>query len=464
MEDIARAAIDHALKLGAEFADLRIESATGTNIVVMDGKTKTLNVLAEAGCGIRAFVGGAWGFATTNTLTASSGKAAAASATKMAKAARAKAKVGFEIKAARAVTTREEYRCREKPSDVPIEDKLEHVLGQDKIMRRMDPRISSTNARYDDLEADRVVANSFGTMSRTLERWLTSSCSAWAGSEGMVQRGHASTGSVGGYELIRGDEAQNTGLRAAEMAVRLLDSKPPPAGKFTCILDNKMTGLLAHEAFGHACEADAILAGASVLEGKVGVKVANEGVSLVDDPTIRDTFGYFSLDWEGVKAKKHVLIENGVLKGYMHNLETSSRMGVLPNGSARAQAYNSPPIIRMSNTYIAGGDWKREELFEGLKHGLLIQGGQYGYVEPAKGQFMFKCDEAYELRNGEVGQRFRDASLSGVILDVLKNVEALGDDFVLGDPGYCGKSGQDARTTDGGPHLRVKNVVVGGLA
>lgn len=464
MEDIAQAAIDQAMKLGAEFVDLRMESATGTNIVVMDGRTRILNTLTEAGCGIRAFVGGAWGFATTNTLSVSSVKAAATSATKMAKAAQTRAKVKFKIRSTRAVTLHEEYSCRESPSDVVIEEKLAYVLSQDRIMRDLDSRISSTSARYDDLEAERIVANSFGTMVRTTERWLISACSAWASSEGVVQRGHASCGSVGGYELMRGRDAQSIGKEAAEMAIRLVDSKPPPAGKFTCILDNKMTGLMAHEAFGHACEADAILAGASVLEGKVGKKVASKEVSLVDDPTIKNTFGYFSIDWEGVRAKKHVLIEDGILKGYMHNLETSSRMGLATNGSARAQAYNSPPIIRMSNTYIGTGDWKMEELFEGVKHGLLIQGGQYGYVEPAKGQFMFKCDEAYEIRNGETGQRFRDASLSGVILDVLNNVDALADDFFLGDPGYCGKSGQDARTTDGGPHLRVRNMVVGGLA
>jgi len=382
----------------------------------------------------------------------------------MAKVAQAKAKVKFAIRQVRAVKVREEYRCREKPSDVSTEEKLAFVLGQDGMMRDTDPRISSTNTRYDDLEVERVVANSFGTLCRTTERWLASSCAAWGSSEGITQRGHARCGNVGGYELMRGSEAENMGREAALMTLRLLDSRPPPAGKFTCILDNVMTGLMAHEAFGHACEADGVLAGASVLEGRIGKKVAHEDVSLIDDPTIKNTFGYFSTDWEGVKSRKHVLIENGILKGYMHNLETGSRMGLPTNGSARAQAYNSPPIIRMSNTYISAGDWGKEELFEGLKHGLLIKGGQYGYVEPAKGQFMFKCDEAYEIRNGETGQRFRDASLSGVILDVLRNVDALGDDFVLGDPGYCGKGGQEARTTDGGPHLRVKNVVVGGLS
>lgn len=463
LEELAEFGLEQALKMGAQFADLRIESTTGTNVLVMDGKTRTLNSEHEAGCGIRAFVGGTWGFVATSVLTKTSLRQAAASAVKMAKAARAKAKIQFQIEPTKALIATEEYRCKEKPADVTTEEKVSFALGLDRSAKSFDPRIGSTNARYDDLEADRVTANSFGTRVRTKERWVLAACSAWSKSEGVTQRGHASSGSVGGFELMRTAGALGLGKEAAAQAIRLLDSKPAPAGKFTCILDNKMTGMLAHEAFGHACEADAIIAGASVLEGKIGSKVADEGICLVDDPTIKDTFGFFSVDWEGVKARKHVLVDEGVLVGYMHNLESSSRLGQKPNGAARSQGFNSPPIIRMSNTYIAGGDWNTDELFDGLKRGLLIQGNQYGYVEPAKGQFMFKCDEAYEITNGEVGQRYRDASLSGVILDVLNKVERIGNDFLLGDPGYCGKGGQSARTTDGGPHLRVADMVVGGL-
>lgn len=444
--------------------DLRMERATATSIVVMDGQTRTMSNSLESGCGIRAFIGGAWGFACTNTLTRASLKSATAAAVRLAKAARARAKISFEMVPAKATRRKEVYKCKVSLADVPIDEKLSYVLDMDKAMRSFDSRITSTNTRYDDLEVERVIANSFGTMASVTERWLISACSAWARSESVLQRGHASFGNVGGYELIRSEAANSIATEAAAQAVRLLDSKPVPAGRFACVLDNRMTGMLAHEAFGHACEADAVLASSSVLEGMVGKEVAAEGVTLIDDPTLRNTFGYFSVDWEGVLAKKHTLIEDGVLVGFLHNLESSSRMGVPPNGSARAQAFNSPPIVRMSNTYIAAGDYTKEELIGELKYGLLIQGSQYGYVEPAKGQFMFKCDEAYEIKNGEIGQRFRDASISGVILEVLKNVTGLADDVVIGDPGYCGKAGQSARTTDGGPHMRVSNMVVGGLA
>lgn len=464
MQDIAKKAIDRALKSGAEFADLRIESASGTNIVVMDGKTKTVTSQIESGCGIRAFIGGAWGFAVTNTLTQSSVVAAAQSAVKMAKVAQKKAKIKFAIEQQRAEVKFEKYACKEPPSEIPVEDKLSYALSQDRAMKDRDSRVSSTNSRYDDFEVKRVVANSFGTIITTYETWTLAACSAWARSEGIMQRGHASVGNVGGCELMKEEESQRLGQSAADQALRLLESKPVPAGKFTCVLDNKMTGMLAHEAFGHACEADAILAGASVLEGRIGQSVAAEGISLVDDPTLERTFGYFGYDWEGIRAKKHVLIENGTLKGFLHNLESSSRMRIKPNGSSRAQTYQNTPIIRMSNTYIGPGDWKKDEVIEEVRRGMLIQGNQYGYVEPAKGQFMFKCDEAYEIKDGIVGQRYRDASLSGVILEVLKNVRSVGNDFKLGDPGYCGKGGQSARTTDGGPHICVDHVVVGGLA
>ncbi len=464
MDDVAEAAVDNCTKLGAEFADVRLESVSGVSVVVMDGKTKTVTSRIESGCGVRAFSKGGWGFAVCNSLDRRDVLDASEKAVRLAKVSRERAKVQFEMKPTPTVRTKSRYACRTAPSSVPMEEKLSFALALDESMRSHDPRISSRNTRYEDFEGDRVVANSFGSLVGTKEFWTIASCAAWGRSDGVVQRGHHSVGNVGGYELMRTEVAATVGEEAAAQAIRLLDSKPVPAGKFTCILDNQMTGLLAHEAFGHACEADAVLAGASVLEGLEGTKVANECVTLVDDPTIPDTFGFFPYDWEGVQATRHVLIERGVLKGFMHNLETSSRMATPANGASRAESYYNPPIIRMSNTFIEAGDVKKDELIGDTRSGLLIRGGQYGYVEPAKGQFMFKCDEAYEIRNGELGQRYRDAILTGIILEVLNNITGIADDFRLVDPGYCGKSGQDARTTDGGPHVRVEDMVIGGVA
>ncbi len=464
MEDVAEAAIGCALGEGAEFVDVRAEAFSGTVIVVMDGRTKTITARVEKGCGIRAFIDGGWGFSVCNSLDAPKVRDAARSAVKLARVSREKARVRFKIGEAKAVRKKDEYPCLTSPSSIPVSDKLELVMGHDRTMKSYDERVSSRNTRYEDFEGTRVVANSFGSLIRTNEWWTIASCSAWARSDGVIQRGHEAVGNVGGYEVVSQGDAVDIGEKAAAQAVRLLDSKPVPAGKFTCVLDNRMTGLLAHEALGHACEADAVLAGASVLEGMQGKRVAADIVTLVDDPTVPNTFGYFAYDWEGVKSSKHTLIDKGVLTDFMNNLETSSRMGVSANGAARAETYSAPPIVRMSNTYIGPGDQSKDELISGVKDGMLISGAQYGYVEPAKGQFMFKCDEAYRIENGEIGQRYRDAILSGLVLEALHGVTGVADDFILTDPGYCGKSGQDARTTDGGPHIRVENVLVGGLA
>lgn len=464
MEDLAKAAIDHALKLGAEYVDIRLEKVAGTNIVVMDGRTKHMVSPQEAGCGIRAFKGGAWGFSVTNRLSRQEVRSAAGLAVRMAGVAQSKAKIVFEMVPQKAVRKNEAYPCKEPPVDVPVDEKVQFALSMDGSMRSADQRIVSTNTRYDDLQSVRVVANSFGTMLVTKEAWALAACSAWARSDGIVQRGYDAVGAVAGYELMRRDESQLIGHRAAAQALRLLDSSSAPAGMFTCILDNRMTGLLAHEAFGHACEADLVLSGSSVLEGKLGERVASEDVSMYDDPTVKGSFGYFSYDWEGTRARPHVLIDRGVLKEFLHSIESSSRMGVPANGAARAETYSDRPIIRMSNTYIGPGDWSKDEMIGELDHGLLIQGGQYGYVEPAKGQFMFKCEEAYEIVKGEIGHRYRDVSISGVILEVLRNVKAVADDVEIGDPGYCGKGNQSARTAGGGPHICVSKLVVGGLA
>ncbi len=464
MEDVAEAAIDHALRSGAEFADLRMESFLGTVIVVMDGRTKTITTRVERGCGIRAFIDGGWGFAVCNGLDIAIVRETAEKAAKLARVSKEKAKVRFKIDEAPSNRKKDVYPCLVPPSSVPISDKLDLAMGHDKSIGSADERVVSRNTRYEDFEGKRVVANSFGSLVVTDEWWTLASCSAWARADGIVQRGHESVGNVGGYEVVQSEQAAEIGVKAASQAIRLLDSKPAPAGKFTCVLDNRMTGLLAHEALGHACEADAVLAGASVLEGLQGERVATEEVTLIDDPTIANTFGYFAYDWEGVKSARHTLIDKGVLSGLMHNLETSSRMGVDADGAGRAETYSSPPIVRMSNTFIAPGDIKKEELIKEVRDGMLIVGAQYGYVEPAKGQFMFKCDEAYRIVRGEIGQRYRDAILSGLVLETLHEVTGVADDFVLTDPGYCGKSGQDARTTDGGPHIRVENLLVGGLA
>jgi TldD protein len=229
----------------------------------------------------------------------------------------------------------------------------------------------------------------------------------------------------------------------------------------TAIVDPDMTGVLVHEAFGHASEADLVLAGESILDGRLGEKLGADGVTIFDDPGMDGGFGSFPYDDEGVPGTRKVLMEDGVLTSFIHSRETAGRLGQEPNGAARAQDHSSRPLVRMSNTCMEAGDMSQEEIFETVKEGIYLKGTRGGEVDPAKGTFQFGAQEAFLVENGEVSRPLRDVALMGSILETLLNVDGIGKDFTLASPGFCGK-GQTVPVCDGGPHVRFLDAVVGG--
>jgi TldD protein len=190
----------------------------------------------------------------------------------------------------------------------------------------------------------------------------------------------------------------------------------------------------------------------------MGKKIGSELVSIIDDPSA-DAFGSYAYDDEGVEAKKTVILEKGVLKSYINSRETAHRTSSQPNGHARSCGYDSVPIVRMSNTFMQKGKHSHDEVFD-VKKGIYIKGMKGGSVDIFSGGFMFKAEEAYEIKNGELGKVMRDAAISGNVLKTLRDVEAVGKDFGT-SVGMCGKGGQDVPVSDGGPHIRVKNLMVG---
>ena len=217
-----------------------------------------------------------------------------------------------------------------------------------------------------------------------------------------------------------------------------------------------------HEAFGHNCEADAVWSGQSIVSDKVGELVAAECVNIVDDPLQENLNGSYRYDSEGTPAQRHVLVENGVLQGFLHSLETAAQFGEAPNGAARAGGAQDPPLVRMSNTYYEPGDWSFEEMIEGIKRGLYLAGGKWGYVYTARGQFTCNAEHAYEIKRGELGRHYRNVSFAGLTLDTLRHVTAVGNDLQFELGGTCGKGGQGVPVDTGGPHLRLSEIVVGG--
>lgn len=257
-------------------------------------------------------------------------------------------------------------------------------------------------------------------------------------------------------------EAEAFAGRTADRAVSLLSAEPAPSGKFDVVIDPLICGLLVHEAFGHNAEADAVWTGNSILEGKLGQRVASELVTITDDPTRPDLNGSFEYDHEGVPAQRHTIVENGVLKGYLHSLETAARLGMAPNGAARAQGHQDVPIVRMSNTAIEPGDWSLTEMLAESRRGLYLSGGAWGYVYTAAGQFTCNVEEAFLIEDGSLTTHFRNVCIAGLTLETLDNVWAVGDDLKFELGGTCGKDGQAAAVDSGGPHLAIRGVVVGG--
>lgn len=461
MEDIAQAAIEAAIKAGVTFSDVRIENTTTTIIEISDGVTKKSIASRLRGAGIRAFVDGAWAFAQTTDLTPKGMSETGNSVAKLAIATKEKVADKFAIDGP---TYNDKVTMKPKMhfDDVAIEDKVNYVKAIDDQARDFDTRIVNTRTIYGDLWTELYVANSLGT-TVYIENSLPRIISAPTAKEGTSrQRAYKSIGVKGGYEEFLKDGPQNIGLTAAEHAISLLSSVTAKGGNYDVVMDPVLNGVMVHEAFGHAVEADNWPAHTTVLEDKVGKRVGPDNLNLSDDPTMAGERGSFVYDWEGTKTRKRYLVKDGILTELLHSLETATRLNMTPNGSARAQSFMHPPLPRMSNTFMEPGDWSVDELIHDTKHGIMLCNFNYGYTEPSKGQFMFQASHGFLVEDGEVGQMVRDVSLAGQILEVLAKVDAVANDFEM-DAGTCGKSGQMIPDMSGGPHARIRNIPVGGM-
>jgi TldD protein len=315
--------------------------------------------------------------------------------------------------------------------------------------------------------------NSFGSKVFQDLSFVRLFCMVFTNKNGTTQSSVNSVAGIGGYEIVETEKANNLSKKTAKEALELLDAKSPVGGKLTVISDSKLTGTIIHEAFGHACEADIVLNNESILKGMIGNKVASEQVTIIDNPSMGqanqfnlpyELFGSYFVDDEGIPSQKTLIIENGTLKNYLHNLETSSRMGVPPNGHGRASVSSERPQVRMGFTYLEPKNWNLDEIIEETKNGILCEDFQYGYTDPTTGNFQFKCRFSYKIENGEKKEIMRDVSLSGMILEVLNKISAIGNEKTFNySVGICGKGGQRVRVCDGAPYIRMEDITVGGL-
>jgi len=343
---------------------------------------------------------------------------------------------------------------KEDPRAVSIEEKSLLLAGIEEAARH--PAV--VNRRANDIERIEQVRFTDSSDNEFSYEMCRSGFNvlAVASRNGNVQMGYEREHTIHGFDLRH---RQESGKKAAEIAVALLDAGAVKGGRMHAVLDPELAGVFAHEAVGHASEGDLIHEGNSVLKGKTGEKIGDEILTIVDDPSLSE-FGFDPVDAEGTKVLRTEIIRKGVVNAFLHNRESLAALGNGIAGHARAMP-GEPPLVRMSNTFIENGDSTEAEIFAECKNGIFLKGSRGGQVDPGRGIFQFNAEYGYLVENGECTKMIRDVSLSGEILSTLHRIALCGNDRKM-SPGYCGKGGQSVPVSDGAPHVLLLDAVVGG--
>jgi len=451
--------------LPSDFSEIRVVEGQSTSIQIQDGKGDKLSTAHSLGAGVRVLKKGGWGFCSTEDISKDS---LYENLKKSAELATCTPKKYREKRNISSVPSQEDIvACPVKvdPRQISFAKKMERLLHLERKAKEYAPSlVVNTVLNYADSWRREIVANSWGTYVEQEQIRTRAVLVVTTYKKGVRQSSYKPVAASGGFEVVEVLEEKDFSEKVASRAVELLKAKNAPAGRFTVVLAPSIVGLFAHEALGHNVEADAVKQGNSILEGLIGRKIASENLSIVDNPTLKGAYGSYEYDAEGIKGKENVIIDHGILKQYLHNLETANHFQTEPTGNARASSYGSFPIVRMSNTYALPGNKSLNEIISGTEKGILLEDtGFGGYVFPERGQFMFNANSSWLIEKGKKTKLLKNVSLSGLTLEVLDKVEEVSKEFSpLSGGGMCGKEGQSVPVDDGGPYLKVKDMLVGG--
>ncbi|MEW6724740.1 MAG: TldD/PmbA family protein [Bacillota bacterium] len=454
--------IQRGLEMGADYVDVRYQDLTVSFISGDNRGEPQLKQGSEMGVGVRTLADGRWGFSSTSDLSDFGLAAVVSDSLEMA---RSFPIPGHRVELAPVEPARATLAiaARYRPSEVDLDQRAATVAGLADSIGQAAPEITRVEYHYADVEGWQSFLSSEGAEIQTdfTRNILRLEAYAERGSQRSSTTG--SIGGVGGWELIAGADLGGLQSQLAGNAIRWLDAEAAPAGSFPVILNNQAAENFVHEAVGHSAEADAIVPGASVLAGRLGQRLADEEVTVIDDPGLAGTVGHYLYDDEGVRGQRTTIIQQGVLAGYLTSRETAAALGLPPNGHGRAKSVHHPPIVRMGTIHFTPGDHSPEELFDGIDYGIYLLGKRGGQVDPAQGIFQFRPDRALLIEDSEDTRPLKGASLSGNILEILGNIEAVADDLCF-DPGGCGKGlpMQLVPAGSGSPHLRLRSATIGG--
>lgn len=456
MEDRLREAV---AKGHADYTEARWEQVTRSRVVFQRDQLMALESGEEAGGIVRCLVRGAWGVAVFTDPDDLPRKIE--QATELARTASGHVADPVALAPAERVEARYEGAMKRDFRGVALDEKRRLAEGYNKLILGHSPEIASSSVRYTDAWRRISYANSDGTYIEQGIPDVTLMVAAVARRDGDIQQAFESLGYAAGFEAVQGKEED--ALKAAQRAVDLLSAKPVQGGTYTVILDPELAGVFIHEAFGHICEADFLLRNEPMRKVmQIGTRFGVEDLTVVDDGYRPGERGNAPYDDEGVPWRRAYLIQAGILTGLLHSRATAHKMKAQPTGNARAVSWEHDPIVRMRNTYIEPGTATFAEMLHGIERGIYACGAFGG--QTMFEQFTFSAGWGHEIVGGKIGPMVRDVVLTGNVFHTLQNIEMIGRDFRLeGSAGGCGKGGQSPLpTTTGAPHVRVRNVTVGG--
>jgi len=454
--------LGEALSQGGDYADLYFEYLLTSSISIDESMVKSAAQGVSMGVGVRVISGERTGYAYSDDLAPEKIRKAANVAAHIASAPSKVEK--FDLNEGRKHNL---YPVLTAPTETAFAERVDLVKRADRAARAYDPRIFQVQAVYADNLRQVMVATSDGRLSldrQPLARLSVSALARQAG--GPPQRGHSGGG--GRVDLdyfLREKTPEQFAGEAAREAVVMLDSVEAPAGEMTVVLGPGWPGILLHEAVGHGLEADFNRKGVSAFSGRMGQKVASDLCTIVDDGTIGSRRGSLNVDDEGQPTQRNVLIENGVLRGYLKDKLSSKLLNTASTGSGRRESYAHIPMPRMTNTFMLAGESDPEEIIRSVPKGLYCVNFGGGQVDITSGNFVFSASESYFIEDGKLTRPVRNATLIGNGPEALKYVSMVGNDLRLDEGiGTCGKDGQSVPVGVGIPTIKIDRMTVGGTA
>lgn len=474
MEDETSLAVEQALKSGADYVEARVQRDVGHTLTLNNGIAEPVTTTRRLGIGIRVIVDGSMGFASTNSLESSQIRTSAETAVKIAKAAARLISTPMKLAPEKSWEDKWEARMKIDIQRVSIEEKFDELFSIERALslEQVNVSLPSRILVLDDELTEKFYLNSEGSKIHgivpriSLFFILTGEVKG----KGTIQRMRHEA-QTRGWEAVKEWSASAIAAGEARMLGRMLrDGIQPPRGEIDLVLGSEVTGIICHESCGHPQEADRILgregaqAGESyVAREMIGKRIGSEHVTIIDDPTLPNSYGFYMYDDEGVKARPRTLIEDGVISDLLHNRETAAEFGVSSNAAARSVAYDREPIIRMANTFMEPGDYTLDELVEDIRHGVYMKSFMEWNIDDRRYNQRYVGLEAYTIENGKIGTPVRNPILEVTTPGLYGSVDAVGKEVEYSGA-TCGKGDpqQGAPVWTGGPAIRIHKIHLGG--